>query len=219
MHRRSQERGEALTGVRAGRVSSRERQLLWGADAVGGCGRPHPGRRYREALRDPARSKTRVFLGPDTPAVSDGAGGHPTAGSAGRGEVAAPECGADATPSAWPEVWSGGGGSVSGQDLPGAWFLAEQAGASRSKPEQAGASRSKPEQAGASRSKPEQDALQLTGGYGGLCHHTSSASASVASVRVPSRHYTHTPRNRQAREVARAIVQARRVTRVPPTAP
>ena len=50
--------GEALTGVRAGRVSSRERQLLWGADAVGGCGRPHLGRRYREASRDPARSQT-----------------------------------------------------------------------------------------------------------------------------------------------------------------
>ena len=50
--------GEALTGVRAGRVSSRERRLLRGADAVGGRGRPHSGRRYREAPRDPARSQT-----------------------------------------------------------------------------------------------------------------------------------------------------------------
>ena len=77
------------------------------------------------------RPVARVFLGPDTPAVSDGAGGRPTAGSAGRVEVATREWGADATPSAWPQVWSGGGGSARGQDLPGAWFLAEQAGAGR----------------------------------------------------------------------------------------
>ena len=49
---------EALTGVRAGRVWSRESCFLRGADAVEGCGRQHPGRRYREAFRDPARSKT-----------------------------------------------------------------------------------------------------------------------------------------------------------------
>ena len=49
---------EALTGVRAGRVWSRERSSLRGADAVEVGGRPHPGRRYREASRDPARSET-----------------------------------------------------------------------------------------------------------------------------------------------------------------
>jgi len=50
--------GEALTGVRAGRVLSRERNSLRGADAVEEGGRQHPGRRYREASRDPARSQT-----------------------------------------------------------------------------------------------------------------------------------------------------------------
>jgi hypothetical protein len=49
---------EALTGVRAGRGWSRESSFLRGADAVVEGGRPHPGRRYREASRDPARSKT-----------------------------------------------------------------------------------------------------------------------------------------------------------------
>ena len=51
-------RDEALTGVRAGRVLSRERNSLRGADAVGEGGRQHPERRQREAFRDPARSKT-----------------------------------------------------------------------------------------------------------------------------------------------------------------
>lgn len=49
---------EALTGVRAGQVLSRERSFLRGADAVGGSGRPHPSHRNRERRRDPARSKT-----------------------------------------------------------------------------------------------------------------------------------------------------------------
>ena len=49
---------EALTGVRAGRVCSRERNVLRGADAVGESGRPHPAHRYREMRRDPARSET-----------------------------------------------------------------------------------------------------------------------------------------------------------------
>jgi len=49
---------EALTGVRAGRVLSRERTSLRGADAVEEGGRQHPGRRYRKASRDPARSET-----------------------------------------------------------------------------------------------------------------------------------------------------------------
>ena len=50
--------GEALTGVRAGRVLSRERKLLRGADPVGEWGRPHRQRRDRESLVDPARSET-----------------------------------------------------------------------------------------------------------------------------------------------------------------
>jgi len=51
--------GEALTGVRAGRVSSREiNGRLRGADALDTGGRPHPSRRQRETRRDPARSET-----------------------------------------------------------------------------------------------------------------------------------------------------------------
>jgi hypothetical protein len=51
--------GEALTGVRAGRVLSREIfGQLRGADAVERSGRPHRARRYRETLPDPARSET-----------------------------------------------------------------------------------------------------------------------------------------------------------------
>ncbi len=56
-------RGEALTGVRAGRVLSRERNLLRGADAVEVCGRPHPAHRNREMRRNPARSKTPCMCG------------------------------------------------------------------------------------------------------------------------------------------------------------
>lgn len=55
-------RGEALTGVRAGRVLSRER-FLRGADAVKECGRQHPTCRYREARRAPARSETPGMCG------------------------------------------------------------------------------------------------------------------------------------------------------------
>jgi len=51
-------RGEALTGVRAGRVSSRESNLLRGADAVEVRGRPHSVHRHREMGRNPARSQT-----------------------------------------------------------------------------------------------------------------------------------------------------------------
>ena len=51
--------GEALTGVRAGRVLSRERSgLLRGADAVADGGRQYRLHRYREMLPDPARSET-----------------------------------------------------------------------------------------------------------------------------------------------------------------
>ena len=55
--------GEALTGVRAGRVSSRESEFLRGADAVGEGGRPHPVHRDREMGRSPARSKTPRMYG------------------------------------------------------------------------------------------------------------------------------------------------------------
>ena len=54
---------EALTGERAGRVLSRERTVLRDADAVEEGGRPHPGRRYREAPRSPARSETPSMSG------------------------------------------------------------------------------------------------------------------------------------------------------------
>ena len=49
---------EALTGVRAGRVSSRENQELRAADAFGSVGRQHRPRRDRETRTGPARSKT-----------------------------------------------------------------------------------------------------------------------------------------------------------------
>ena len=62
--------GEALTGVRAGWVLSREihapvreHRVLRGADAVEDGGRPHPTRRQREARQDPARSETPRMLG------------------------------------------------------------------------------------------------------------------------------------------------------------
>ncbi len=54
---------EALTGVRAGRVLSRERRSLRGADAVGEGGRPHSAHRYREMRRGPARSETPSMYG------------------------------------------------------------------------------------------------------------------------------------------------------------
>ena len=49
---------EALTGVRAGQVFSRERNFLRGADAVRRSGRPYRARRQRETRTDPARSET-----------------------------------------------------------------------------------------------------------------------------------------------------------------
>jgi len=54
---------EALTGVRAGRVFSRERTFLRGADAVGRSGRPHRARRHRKTRPDPARSQTPCTYG------------------------------------------------------------------------------------------------------------------------------------------------------------
>jgi RNA-directed DNA polymerase len=53
-----EDRVEALTGARTGRVFSRERTSLRGADAVRRSGRLHPARRYRETRRDLARSET-----------------------------------------------------------------------------------------------------------------------------------------------------------------
>jgi hypothetical protein len=50
--------GEALTGVRAGRVLSRERGFVRDADALPESGRPHRIRRNREADSSPARSET-----------------------------------------------------------------------------------------------------------------------------------------------------------------
>src|SRR5262245_22858178 len=54
---------EASTGVRAGRVFSRERSFLRGADAVRRSGRPHWVRRHRKTPPDPARSETPCTLG------------------------------------------------------------------------------------------------------------------------------------------------------------
>ncbi len=75
--------GEALTGVRAGRVFSRGRTFLRGADAVRRSGRPHPVRRYCETHRDPARSQTPCTYGNTSrenreipcPPAADGAAG------------------------------------------------------------------------------------------------------------------------------------------------
>jgi hypothetical protein len=53
---------EALTGVRAGRVFSRESPLR-SADAVRRSGRPYPVRRHRETRRSSARSETPGMLG------------------------------------------------------------------------------------------------------------------------------------------------------------
>ena len=55
--------GEALTGVRAGRVLSRERTLTPGCRRCRRSGRPHPVRRYREMRRSPARSETPCMYG------------------------------------------------------------------------------------------------------------------------------------------------------------
>ena len=54
---------EALTGVRAGRVLSRERSLVRDADAVGIVGRHHWAHRYREMRTGPARSQTPCTYG------------------------------------------------------------------------------------------------------------------------------------------------------------
>ena len=53
---------EALTGVRAGWVLSREIPVQ-GADVVGGCGRQHRSARFGEGWSDPARSETLSMYG------------------------------------------------------------------------------------------------------------------------------------------------------------
>ena len=76
-------RGEALIGVRAGWVLSRERNSLRGADAVGEGGGPHSAHRYREMRRGPARSETPCMYGNTSrenreipcPPAEDGAAG------------------------------------------------------------------------------------------------------------------------------------------------
>jgi hypothetical protein len=55
--------GEARTGVRAGRVFSREIMNVRGADAVVGSGRQHESSRHRKRRPDPARSETPRMLG------------------------------------------------------------------------------------------------------------------------------------------------------------
>jgi len=55
--------GEALTGVCAGRVLSRERAELREADAMQRSGRRHWAHRYREVLSVPARSETPCTYG------------------------------------------------------------------------------------------------------------------------------------------------------------
>ena len=54
---------EALIGVRAGRVLSRERSLVRDADAVGIGGRQHRAHRYRQMRTGPARSQTPCTYG------------------------------------------------------------------------------------------------------------------------------------------------------------
>ena len=54
---------EALTGVRAGRVFSRERNVLRDADAVRRSGRQHRTHRQREMRLGPARSETPCTYG------------------------------------------------------------------------------------------------------------------------------------------------------------
>jgi RNA-directed DNA polymerase len=75
--------GEALTGVRAGRVSSREMDLLRDADAVRRGGRQNRAYRYREMRPSPARSETPCTYGNTSrenrevlcPPTADGAAG------------------------------------------------------------------------------------------------------------------------------------------------
>ena len=78
-----EERVEALTGVRAGWVLSRERADLREADAVGRGGRQHRAHRYREMRTGLARSEAPSMYGNtllenrevQCPPAADGAAG------------------------------------------------------------------------------------------------------------------------------------------------
>jgi hypothetical protein len=76
-----EDRVEALTGARAGRVFSRERKILWDADAVGERGRPHQAYRYR-GIRlitlsfDDHRVSRGAHRGCNPQAMRGGAGNH-----------------------------------------------------------------------------------------------------------------------------------------------
>src|SRR4029453_7449059 len=78
---------EASTGERAGRVFSRERPLLRGADAVRIGGRPHCILRYGERDVDPARSETSCTLGNTMHANREILESAAADGSAGRVEI------------------------------------------------------------------------------------------------------------------------------------
>ena len=75
---------EALTGVRAGRVLSRERSLVRDADAVGIVGRHHRAHRYREMRTGPARSQTPCMYGNTTHENREVLGSPAADGAAGR---------------------------------------------------------------------------------------------------------------------------------------
>ena len=75
---------EALTGVRAGRVLSRERTLLRDADAVEEGGRPHAEHRHRKTLRSPARSETPCMPGHTSRENRESLGSPAVDGTAGR---------------------------------------------------------------------------------------------------------------------------------------
>ena len=75
---------EALTGVRAGRVLSRERRFLRDADVVGRSGRHHRTHRYREMRPGPARSETPCTYGNTSHENREVLGSPATDGAAGR---------------------------------------------------------------------------------------------------------------------------------------
>ena len=54
---------EALAGVRAGQVLSREIWRFWGVDALHTSGRQHHSVRYRKCWMDPTRSQTLCMYG------------------------------------------------------------------------------------------------------------------------------------------------------------
>ena len=64
--------GEALTGVHAGRVSSREKLYIRGADAVEKSGRQHGMVRYGEHCVGPARSSLRPLARMDATCLGTG---------------------------------------------------------------------------------------------------------------------------------------------------